>query len=653
MNALARRRGTISISTARKVLKAAQRGQRSRRSKDLGRLQLHEQTESGEWNAVRRRSDLEQEQDLEEARYREGWDERQGGSANRMQKPQSARERLGRMLGLAPEGVALASGVEWRIGGARKGNSSMDPGVQARPSFLLINSTNAACYASYRLSKCHTDSGWNPFQTERDDPAHEAATAKLWAVYVSEAEKYDKGLVESWKCDMEGILIFAGLFSAILTALLTESYKTMKPDSGDITVFFLAQISQQLAASANITTFDIALPAPFTPLMSSLSGLSLTCALVATLLEQWGRDFLHRADMRSAPATRARVFSYLYHGLKRFKMHTVVEIIPLLLHMSLFFFFAGFIAFLIPVNIVITAVVGSILVMVTGVYTLLTTLPLFHLDCPYRTPLSGCFWRFRQILHTMLHRWDADSSESATGENIETMVEGVFRKATENSVHRSDRDQQALLWTAKSLTDDVELEPFIESIPDVLWGNDKRRYIHDEHTRGLIEDPNIQLVHRIQSLQKSCDSGLLTLEVTKRRLILCYTANGQSRCQQLGSACIPCVMTGWYQASYQLDIGRWSKWVDGPSFPGDQPTNQPKLHSTYTLGFRRGRSGRDACLVGGSSCWRWSTTPWVARSVGSRSRVTALTEGGGGEHAGGKDHDDSGFAHHMKLYECE
>jgi hypothetical protein len=44
--------------------------------------------------------------------------------------------------------------------------------------------------------------------TITDDPAHEAATAKLWAVYVSEAEKYDKGLVESWKSDMEGILIF-------------------------------------------------------------------------------------------------------------------------------------------------------------------------------------------------------------------------------------------------------------------------------------------------------------------------------------------------------------------------------------------------------------------------------------------------------------
>jgi uncharacterized membrane protein len=41
-----------------------------------------------------------------------------------------------------------------------------------------------------------------------EDPSHDRAAAKLWSVYISEAEKYDKGLVESWKTDMEGMLIF-------------------------------------------------------------------------------------------------------------------------------------------------------------------------------------------------------------------------------------------------------------------------------------------------------------------------------------------------------------------------------------------------------------------------------------------------------------
>ncbi|KAJ7670885.1 hypothetical protein DFH06DRAFT_980986, partial [Mycena polygramma] len=233
-------------------------------------------------------------------------------------------------------------------------------------------------------------------QEAKDNAEHDAAAAKLWAVYVSEAEKYDRGLVESWKSDMEGLLIFvrtsrlkntrcaqAGLFSASLTAFLIESYKTLNPDSGDSTVLLLAQISQQLSAAANGTIFHIPPAMPFTPPTSSVLcnilwfislGLSLTCALVATLLEQWARDVLHRADMRSSPVVRARVYSFLYYGLKRFKMHTVVEIISLLLHASLFLFFVGLVAFLLPVNIVVTVIVGIILGIVTGVYTLLTLL---------------------------------------------------------------------------------------------------------------------------------------------------------------------------------------------------------------------------------------------------------------------------------------
>jgi hypothetical protein len=45
----------------------------------------------------------------------------------------------------------------------------------------------------------------------------EAATSKLWGVYVLEAEKYDKALVESWRSDMEGMLIFVCSYFVIIT----------------------------------------------------------------------------------------------------------------------------------------------------------------------------------------------------------------------------------------------------------------------------------------------------------------------------------------------------------------------------------------------------------------------------------------------------
>ncbi|KAJ7871856.1 hypothetical protein B0H14DRAFT_3568040 [Mycena olivaceomarginata] len=362
---------------------------------------------------------------------------------------------------------------------------------------------------------------------DRDSPAAEAPAAKLWAVYVSEAEKYDRSLVESWKSDMEGMLIFAGLFSTTLTAFLIESYKTLIPDSGNGSMFLLAQISQQLAASANGTLFPIPAPPTFSPPTSSLVcnglwfaslGLSLTCALVATLLEQWARDFLHRADMRSSPVIRARVFSFLYYGLKRFKMHAVVEIVPLLLHASLFFFFAGLVAFLIPVNTFVMALAGAMLTILAIVYSLLTILPLVHLDCPYKTPLSGVFWCLPSTLQARF------THQRPISKPPHTIGESMFFQATQSSAERTERDIKALLWTVKSMTDDTELEPFVEAIPDVLWGPAGRLYIYDTLLCRLMKDPDAQLLPRIHDLITSSNSSLLPLPHMRRRQILCYKA---------------------------------------------------------------------------------------------------------------------------------
>ncbi|KAJ7938036.1 hypothetical protein B0H13DRAFT_1588188, partial [Mycena leptocephala] len=35
---------------------------------------------------------------------------------------------------------------------------------------------------------------------------------KIWNVHISEVEKYDKALADSWRGNMNGILIFVGLF---------------------------------------------------------------------------------------------------------------------------------------------------------------------------------------------------------------------------------------------------------------------------------------------------------------------------------------------------------------------------------------------------------------------------------------------------------
>ncbi|KAJ7469339.1 hypothetical protein B0H11DRAFT_1868620 [Mycena galericulata] len=363
------------------------------------------------------------------------------------------------------------------------------------------------------------------------DPSHDSAAAKLWSVYVGEAEKYDRALVESWKRDMEGMLIFAGLFSASLTAFLIESYTTLTQDSGERTILLLAQISYQLSAAANGTNHTMTPSTPsFTPPVTSLVcngfwftslGLSLTCALIATLLEQWARDFLHKADMRSSPTTRARVFSYLYYGLKRFNMHAVVEIVPLLLHASLLLFFIGLVAFLIPVNIAMTVVASTLLALVAGIYIWLTILPLFSLDCPYKTPLSRLIWN---IVSSFVVRDPSSINQEQLEQDSPTMVESMLRTATEFSDERSARDKRALVWTMKSLGDDEELAPFIEAIPDVLWGPYSRRHVYDGHIDHLIRAPDTLLLDRLDAFFENSRRGVFTEEEKLRRQTIFFKA---------------------------------------------------------------------------------------------------------------------------------
>ncbi|KAF8160120.1 hypothetical protein K438DRAFT_1985925 [Mycena galopus ATCC 62051] len=376
------------------------------------------------------------------------------------------------------------------------------------------------------------DSPKEPSQPPCHD--HEAAGGKMWAVYAAEAERYDKALIESWKSDMEGMLIFAGLFSAIVVAFLIESYKSLTPDPGDTTVLLLTQISNQLAAATNGSTWEIPPPFTFTASTSALVcnilwfislGLSLACALAATLVEQWAREFMHRAEMRSAPIIRARVFAYLYYGLKRFKMHTVVEILPLLLHASLMFFFAGLVAFLIPVNLAVTLVTAILLSILAAVYILLTSLPLVYTDCPYRTPLSGTLWQVKQSI-PRIKQCLFKSFYTEMLADGRTMVEVMFDNAQFPDDERLKRDKNALVWTMKSLADESELEPFVKAVPDVLWGPSAKRFIYEEPVEALIndEDPHVKLLDRIQALYKSCDTGLLTPDASYRRKIACYQA---------------------------------------------------------------------------------------------------------------------------------
>ncbi|KAH9052592.1 hypothetical protein EDB87DRAFT_1537917, partial [Lactarius vividus] len=155
------------------------------------------------------------------------------------------------------------------------------------------------------------------------------SSGKLWSVYLTESERHDEALAESWKADMDGLLIFAGLFSAVVTAFLVGSLQQMTQSNqtpGATSTPAPANSSSLLRANA---------------LWCSSLLSSLLSALCATLVQQWARQYTQALGRRAAPHQRARVRAFLLQGIERSGVKAVVEGATALLHLAMFLFIAG------------------------------------------------------------------------------------------------------------------------------------------------------------------------------------------------------------------------------------------------------------------------------------------------------------------------
>ena len=236
-------------------------------------------------------------------------------------------------------------------------------------------------------------------------------------MYLEMTEEEDKKMAESWKADAEGILVFVrhqllvpcfrpthesqtGLFSSAVASLISVSIQDIRQNPQDTSNFYLANIYQVLA-EPNQSNVSISLPTsppPFSPptfavWVNSLWFLSLaisiTCALLATLLQQWARKYLKVTQTRSSLHKRARIRSFFAEGVKKSLLPLAVEALPTLIHVSLVLFFAGLVVFLWNVNLTIFKVVLSWISICTVLYGCITLVPIFRHDSPYYSPLTS------------------------------------------------------------------------------------------------------------------------------------------------------------------------------------------------------------------------------------------------------------------------
>ncbi|ESK87589.1 hypothetical protein Moror_1968 [Moniliophthora roreri MCA 2997] len=143
--------------------------------------------------------------------------------------------------------------------------------------------------------------------TETVDEEKKPTRTESWERMLKEVARHDEDMVKGWRDDIDTLLVFAGLFSAVVTAFVIESYQWLEEDPADTTVALLTQLVSVQVNGSQATSFE---PTPFKPDASSVRInvfwflsliLSLTSALFGLLCKQWVRE--HQRDTTN-PYTR-------------------------------------------------------------------------------------------------------------------------------------------------------------------------------------------------------------------------------------------------------------------------------------------------------------------------------------------------------------
>ena len=321
----------------------------------------------------------------------------------------------------------------------------------------------------------------------------------------------------------------AGLFAAALTPFIIDSKQSLKVDPSDQIVYYLeqhsailSQISQQISSIAPQVPIPSTPPPPYPPVILAASALrvnicwfmalvlSLSGALMATLVQQWARRCLNTFQRYSNPIKSARDRLYLSEQSTRWNIPVMAELAPSLLHLSLFLFFFGLGDYVLNLN---GSVAGfTILPMANcGLYYVFFTLaPLKYPQTLFRSPISdlipSLYNKFLGLVFWVQEGRNRRRNYIPTTQRPRQPTQAELRV-------KQKRDEWVIRWLIDNMTEDAEMESFVLAIPGSFntdWGlkvwkkvaemdHSEIRSTVETSTLALtptLHPPNIRALHR-------------------------------------------------------------------------------------------------------------------------------------------------------------
>ncbi|KZV89523.1 hypothetical protein EXIGLDRAFT_677978, partial [Exidia glandulosa HHB12029] len=243
----------------------------------------------------------------------------------------------------------------------------------------------------------------DPYGKELED------NARVWRVYRDEATLYDKSMLNGWNKTLDILLIFAGLFSAVVTAFVIESYQQLQPDLEEYIAeaLYASLVSHGTNASAPV----MRAPSDFTASWTSrwINGLwvtslviALAVALLSILVKQWLEEYAARMTKATQSTHHwARRRALYFNGIMDWHVPEFISLLPVALHLALFLFFSGLVLLIWSLDMVLTLWILFCTVFLFVFYAGATVLPMRTRNCPTSTPILR---QIQSVTYT-LARW--------------------------------------------------------------------------------------------------------------------------------------------------------------------------------------------------------------------------------------------------------
>ena len=277
------------------------------------------------------------------------------------------------------------------------------------------------------------------------------------------------------------------MFSAIVTAFITESYQWLSENPANTTVQLLTEISAKL--NGNIPTRRLEEPlslvtdaqsfsAPLSAvIINSLWFVSLVAALssafIGILVKQWLREYMRPVSITPIDALSLRQLHY--QALKDWGVVEVISLLPLLLQFSLALFLIGLLYLMWTLHNVVAGILTVVIAALFVFYTATTILPAFQQSsCPYKSPQSWLFLRTMSSINKFVF-----GEAEMRFRNWQDLDVRPLRRTS-----LTKRTMDALLWIDKVVWDTEVLNSIGLCLADLRTG---------------FSDPALQFVHRVMA----------------------------------------------------------------------------------------------------------------------------------------------------------